>query len=147
MKKFRYFELEEFIRSDTAKKKGIDNTPTFEVVENLAALVQEILDPFRAAWGKAIRISSGYRCEKLNKAVGGSVTSAHLRGDAADLQSSGSFAAFRDFAVLWFQSTGTRFDQLLLEYDVKKKTCWLHISRKNSAGGQRGEIKVMEVNK
>ena len=145
--KFQYFELSEFIRSDTARKKGIDNTPTFEVVENLAALVQEILDPFRAAWGKAIRVSSGYRCQKLNKAVGGSVTSAHLRGDAADLQTSGPFSDFRDFAVEWLRATGTRFDQLLLEYDVKKKTCWLHISRKNSAGGQRGEIKVMEVNK
>ena len=75
--KHMYFELDEFIRSDTAKKYGIDNTPTFAIVAHLDELVESILDPLRAAYGKPITVTSGYRCNSLNKAVGGADTSAH----------------------------------------------------------------------
>jgi len=145
MAKHKYFELDEFIRSDTARKKGIDNSPTFEVVDNLDELVETILDPLRAAYGKPIRISSGYRCPKLNKAVGGSPTSVHMKGLAADLQVSGSFNKFRDFVVAWFRTTGTRFDQLLLETNQKTGAKWIHIGMYSNSWQQRGQIKVMEV--
>lgn len=147
MKKHKYFELSEFIRSDTAKKKGIDNTPSFEVVEHLEGMVEEILDPLRAAYGMPIHVSSGYRCPALNKAVGGVPTSVHQKGDAADLQVSGSFSKFRDFTVAWLRKTGTRFDQLLIESNKKTGAKWLHIGRFNNAGQQRGLIMVKEVDK
>lgn len=140
-----YFTLAELIKSDTAAKKGIDNTPSWEVVQHLLELVTDFLDPLRAAWGKAIRVSSGYRCDKLNKAVGGSATSVHKIGYAADLQTSGSFAKFRDFVVAWARQTGTKFDQLLLERDTKTGAQWIHVGLRNNAGQQRGIIKVMEV--
>lgn len=140
-----YFTLAELLKSDTAKKKGIDNTPSWEVVQHLLELVTDFLDPLRAAWGKAIRVSSGYRCDKLNKAVGGSATSVHKIGYAADLQTSGSFAKFRDFVVAWARQTGTKFDQLLLERDTKTGAQWIHVGLRNNAGQQRGIIKVMEV--
>lgn len=140
-----YFTLPELLKSDTAAKKGIDNTPSWEVVQHLLELTENFLDPLRAAWGKAIRVSSGYRCEKLNKAVGGSATSVHKIGYAADLQTSGSFAKFRDFVVAWVRQTGTKFDQLLLEKDKKTGAQWIHVGLRNNAGQQRGIIKVMEV--
>lgn len=140
-----YFTLPELLKSDTAAKKGIDNTPSWEVVQHLLELTENFLDPLRAAWGKAIRVSSGYRCEKLNKAVGGSATSVHKIGYAADLQTSGSFAKFRDFVVAWVRQTGTKFDQLLLEKDRKTGAQWIHVGLRNNAGQQRGIIKVMEV--
>ena len=142
-KKYRYFELDEFINSPTAKKKGICNDPTFEVVEHLDELVEKILDPLRAAYGMAIRVTSGYRCPALNKAVGGSDTSVHQIGYAADLQVGGSFDKFVEFVKDWFAKTGTKFDQLLVE--SSNGTKWLHIGLYNNSGQQRGQIKLMEV--
>lgn len=143
MGKYKYFELDEFINSSTAKKKGIDNIPSFEVVEHLDELVNNILDPLRAAYGMPIRITSGYRCPELNKAVGGSSTSVHQIGYAADLQVGGSFDKFVCFVVEWLRKTGTKFDQVLIE--SSKGTEWLHVGLKNNADQQRGIIKTMEV--
>jgi len=145
MAKHRHFELEEFITSKTAKKKGINNIPTFEVVEHLDELVGKVLDPLRAAYGMPIRVSSGYRCPALNKAVGGVSNSAHQLGYAADLTVGGSFNKFRDFVVDWFKKTGTLFDQLLLEQNKTTGEKWIHIGLKNNLGQQRGQIKIMEV--
>lgn len=147
MGKHKYFELNEFIRSDTAKKKGIDNTPTFEVVERLDRLVEDFLDPLRAAYGMPIRISSGYRCPALNKAVNGAETSVHMIGYAADMQVGGSFNKFREFVVEWVKKTGTKFDQILLESNKKTGAKWIHVGLFNNSGQQRGQIKVMEVDK
>ena len=140
-----YFTLQELLKSDTAKRKGIDNTPSFEVVDHLRELTEKILDPLRVAWGKPIRVSSGYRCPKLNAAVKGSATSVHMIGYAADLQTSGSFNKFRDFVVEWFRSTCTKFDQILLERDAKTGAQWIHVGLFDNNGRQRGIIKVMEV--
>lgn len=142
MSKHRYFELDEFIRSSTAKKKGIENLPTFEAVDNLNELIEKILDPLRAAYGMPIRVSSGYRCEALNRAVGGVPSSVHMKGLAADLQVGGSFQKFVEFTVAWLKSTGTRFDQCIIESD-KKGNRWLHIGLRNNYGQQRGEIKTI----
>ena len=145
MAKFRYFTLAELIKSDTAKKRGIDNTPDFEVVEHLSELVEKVLDPMRAAYGMPIKVSSGYRCPELNKAVNGAPTSVHQIGYAADLQVGGSFNKFRDFVVEWFRKTGTKFDQLLLESDRRTGAKWIQVGLYNNARQQRGQIKVMEV--
>ena len=143
MKKFKYFELDEFVRSDTAKTQGIDNTPSFEVVEHLEQLVEQFLDPLRAAWGAPIRVTSGYRCPRLNTAVGGAATSVHMIGYAADLQSGKSFAPFRDFVVEWARRTGAKFDQLLVESDRRTGEQWIHIGLYSNSGAQRGQVKTM----
>lgn len=142
MGKHRYFELSEFIASTTAKKKGIDNTPTFEVVEHLDELVEKILDPLRAAYGMPINVTSGYRCPALNKAVGGVSDSVHQLGYAADLQVGGSFTKFRDFVVNWAKTNKVKFDQILLETNGKGDK-WVHIGLYNNYKQQRGQIKVI----
>ena len=81
----KYFSIEEMIKSDTAKAKGIGNTPSQEVIDNLTKLIEAVLDPLREWFGKPITVNSGYRCEALNKAVGGSKTSDHMTGRAADI--------------------------------------------------------------
>lgn len=143
--KHRYFDLAELVRSNEAKKKGIDNTPSFEVVEHLDELVEKFLDPLRAAYGMPIRVSSGYRCPELNRAVGGVTTSVHQIGYAADLQVGGSFVKFRDFVVDWVKKTGTKFDQVLLEKNTKTGAQWIHVGLYNNAHQQRGQIKVLNV--
>lgn len=79
------FTLEELIKSSTATKLNIDNNPTEEITSNLLELSTKILQPIRNVYGKPIVISSGYRCTKLNKAVGGVSTSQHVKGEAADI--------------------------------------------------------------
>ncbi len=145
MAAFKYFTLQELIRSNEAAKRKIDNTPSFEVVEHLRELTEKVLEPLRAAYGMSIYVSSGYRCPALNKAVGGSATSVHQIGYAVDLQVNGSFEEFRDFVVEWFRKTGTWFDQILLERNKATGAKWIHIGLYNNAGQQRGQIKVMEV--
>jgi zinc D-Ala-D-Ala carboxypeptidase len=82
------FYLYEFLESEVAKKYGIENhqySPKNKVVKNLEALVENVLQPVRTAWGSAIRISSGYRSPKVNKIVNGVKSSQHLRGEASDI--------------------------------------------------------------
>lgn len=83
----KYFKLEELTYSQTAKAHSIANVPTAEAVKNLTRLVDEVLDPLRERWGVPIRVTSGYRSVTLNRKVGGSSTSYHLRGMAADITS------------------------------------------------------------
>ena len=142
--KHKYFELNEFIASREAKKRGIDNTPSFEVVDNLNELVETILDPLRAAYKKRIFVRSGFRCLLLNNAVGGVPTSVHPLGLAADVQGEGDFEEFKTFVIEWFRTSGVRFDQVLLEKN-KKGEEWIHIGLRNRLGQQRGQIKVLNV--
>ncbi len=81
----KHFTIAEFIRSNTADAKGINNKIPKDLVPNVEALVDNVLDPLREWYGKPIRINSGYRCEALNKAVGGLDNSYHLTGCAADI--------------------------------------------------------------
>lgn len=81
----KYFTLYELCKSDTAKKQNIDNFPTWEVVDNLKRIVEEILDPLREWYKKPINVNSGYRSQKLNKAVGGVNNSFHLNGCGVDI--------------------------------------------------------------
>lgn len=137
----KYFTLKEMYASDTAKKYGIDNTPPPSVIVHLNELMN-FLDGLRAAWGSPIIVTSGYRCHYLNTKVGGSSTSVHKRGWAADLQpKNGKMQAFKKFCVDYLKDK--KFDQCLLE---KSKTSeWVHIGLYNNSGLQRRQIKNMNV--
>lgn len=121
MKKIKYFSLSEFINSATAKRLKIDNTPSFEVVDNLNRLAV-YLDVIREKVGKPILISSGFRCPVLNKAVGGVVNSQHQKGLAADL-----VCADMDKLLSVIRETGG-FDQLIKEHRKGFTAYWLHVS-------------------
>jgi hypothetical protein len=119
-----HFLLEEFIISQTAERRGIDNTPTAQIVNHLRQLCVQILEPARVALGP-MRISSGYRCPPLNAAVGGSSTSAHMVGYAADVLPVA--ASKHDFAV-WVRDH-CAFDQIIMEYgESVNNPAWVHVS-------------------
>ena len=82
-----YFKLSELTRSTTAEACGIDNTPSAGAVPLMVELIDKVLDPLRERWGVPIYVTSGYRCPELNARVGGSKSSYHLRGMAADITS------------------------------------------------------------
>lgn len=128
----KYFTFGEFERSETATRHAIDNAIPEAAKRNIAALVDNVLDPLRETWGKPITVTSGYRCPKLNKAVGGVATSQHLTGEAADI----SVGSKKENAKLFKLAKDLKlpFDQLIDE----KNFSWIHISYKR--GGNRGQI-------
>ena len=137
----QYFTLKELCASSKAVQYGIDNFPTFEIAEHLGQLADQLLDPLRVAWGSAIRVTSGYRCTRLNSLVGGVATSAHKHGYAADLQPvNGKTEDFINFAKTWVKVHRIKFDQLIREQSDDGKTVWLHLGLYGPAGQQRGQI-------
>ncbi len=120
MKLSNHFNLEEFTVSQTAKRRGIRNKASAIVISNLAGLCKHVLEPIRESFGPVI-VSSGYRSPKLNKAIGGSATSQHCKGQAADIFVPGFDN--KDVAK-WIKSLLT-FDQLILEFYPGG---WIHVS-------------------
>lgn len=137
----KYFTLKELCVSATATKLGIKNEPTKQVLVNLESLVLNILDPLRAAWDGGIIVTSGYRSAALNKAVGGSNTSAHRYGYAADIvPADGRISVFKAFVVKWLKENEISFDQYIDELSVDKDgkvTEWVHLGIKSPSGNQR----------
>lgn len=145
-----FFTLQELIKSDTANSYKIDNNPNEEQTQNLWALINDLLNPFRQSWedwciinklgNPAIRVSSGFRSKKLNDKIGGSQTSAHSYGLAADLiPYNGNLKEFRRFTEAFMK--GMKFDQCIFEeIDNKGVPKWIHLGLKNSAGHQRCEF-------
>ena len=116
------FTLQELVASDTATRMGIDNSPDEEVEKKLRLLATSILQPLRDRYGKPITVTSGYRCSKLNKAVGGVSTSQHLKGEAADLVTDDVKALF-NLAKKRVEDGEIQVGQLIDEYGR-----WVHIS-------------------
>lgn len=142
MNRYPNFSLAEFIESDTASKRRIDNTPDFNEVDHINELVSRILQPLRSAWGRPLKVTSGYRCPKLNAAVGGASTSAHLRGYAADIQpATGTVDEFIKFAEKWLRDNGIPFDQSIREKSGRVE--WWHIGLYSSTGEQRRQFKAI----
>lgn len=115
-----HFDLEEFVRSNVATSKGIDNTPPPDVVRRLWSVAGH-METIRALLGKPINIHSGYRCEALNKAVGGVGNSAHITGYAVDFTCPDYGSPYK-VATELASSPSVSFDQLICE------GTWVHIS-------------------
>lgn len=123
------FSYREFERSEVADAKRICNVITsFDVRDSIQALTENVLQPLRDAWGKPLKVNSGYRCKALNAAVGGVPTSQHVKGEAADI-AAGDPVKLARLAV----KLGLPFDQMIL-YPT-----FVHFSHRLN-GEQRGQI-------
>ena len=120
----KYFTLNELTKSDAAKRSKINNTPNKQEENNLIALVNYILDPLREAYGKPIIVTSGFRCERLNKLVNGSKTSQHRTGQAADIRTVEDTVEENKKLFDLIQELNLPFDQLIDEYNFD----WVHVS-------------------
>lgn len=130
-----HFRLSELLDSPTARSKGLDNDPSPEVLANLKRLCVEALEPIRAAVGP-LRINSGYRSDAVNKAVGGSTTSAHSFGLAADLHPPAGCKALMTKII----ASGVKLDQIIYE------RTWVHVGLLHPATKtQRGQALSMFV--
>jgi zinc D-Ala-D-Ala carboxypeptidase len=124
MKLSDHFTLDEMTLSQTAARKGIDNTPDQKVIDNLIR-VAATLERIRTLVGKPIIVSSGYRSPEVNKSVGGAADSAHVQGLAADINVPGMKPA--TLATL-IKTSGIVFDQVVLEFDR-----WVHVGLSETA--------------
>jgi hypothetical protein len=120
----RYFTIAELTRSTTARRQGIDNTPPASAVKALTALVENVLDPLREAWGHPIIVSSGYRCPRLNKIVRGAASSQHILGQAADIHTVSDRPEDNKRLFDLIRKLNLPFDQLIDEYGYN----WIHVS-------------------
>ena len=135
MKLSKNFSMAEFTKSQTAERKGIDNTPQGEHLEAATALFENVVQKVRDHFG-VTTINSGYRSPELNSAVGGSATSQHCHGEAADIEVPG--VANGDLANWIVENTD--FDQVILEFYTPgiPDSGWVHVSYK-ADGSNRGE--------
>lgn len=133
MKLSMYVSLAEVTRSDTAKRKGIDNNPTPEHLENLKVICEEVFDKVREHFGVPIFISSGYRSASLNKAIGGSATSDHNNGRALDLDQDGHGNGVTNADVFNFIKNNLEFDQLIWEFGSSQNPDWVHVGYRKGA--------------
>lgn len=131
-----HFTLGELVRSQLAARRGIDNRPCARDVENLKRLCEGVLEPVRAHFRMPFSPSSGYRSPALNRTLGGSARSQHMRGEAADF----GIPGVSNIALAQWIRDSLDFDQLILEYpDADDPHAgWVHCSV--TAAGNRGEV-------
>lgn len=130
MKISKNFELSEFIKSDTATRKGIANDPGVGEVKAIENLVINLLQPLREVYGKRMVINSGYRCPELNKAVGGVPTSQHVKGEAADVA-----CEHPAYLVECLKKSGLDFDQCI------QYSSFVHLSLKVEGQNRKQYLK------
>ena len=143
MKLSEHFSLEEMVYSDTARSNGIPNAPGPKERLALANLCQKILEPVRERFGLPITVTSGYRSEALNRAVGGSRTSQHMTGDAADIvcRSTTNSTLFRLMEKM-VENGEINVGQLIWEGGTAGTPAWIHVSNPRP-GKKNGEVLYM----
>ena len=122
----RNFTLTEMVKSETALRRGIDNTPSDAVIVNLTALANKVLQPIRDYYNKSVKVNSGYRSFEVNSLIGGSRTSDHCKGMAADIEIAG--VNNPDLAK-WIVEN-LKFTQVILEFYTQgvPDSGWVHVS-------------------
>ena len=142
--------LAEVVRSESAKRRGINNMPTAEHLENLKELALNIFQPIRDHFKVPIHVSSGYRSRILNNAVNGAAKSQHCLGQALDIDVDGT--SITNKQVFDYIKENLDFDQLIWEFGTEKNPDWIHVSyskgnnRKQVLKAKRNGIKTYYTN-
>lgn len=138
-----HFTLAEFTRSESAKRHGVSNMPTAEHQENLVVLCEKILEPLRAKFGP-INISSGYRSKVLNHYIGGSLSSQHCEGKAADIDMDG-MGSVSNKEIFEYIQLNLDFDQMIWEFGNTTNPDWVHVSF-NAIKNRKQVLRALKVN-
>ena len=141
MKLTNNFSLSEMIKSQTAERKGINNNPNEDNIENLQRLCEHILQPVRDHYGKVVSVSSGFRSLELCVAIGSSINSQHASGQAADFEIYGvSNKELADYIA-----DNLDFDQLILEFwkPEEPNSGWVHCSYKGADSNRKEYLRAV----
>jgi len=128
MKLSEHLDLAEVIRSESAKRLGINNMPNEQQLANLKVLAEKIFEPIRANFRVPIIISSGFRHPALNRAIGGATNSQHSTGEAIDIDMDGSPNAVSNKQIFDFIRQKLDYDQVIWEFGTKDNPDWVHVS-------------------
>ncbi len=135
-----HITLSEAVHSNTAKRKGIKNMPSPEAVLAMSKLAENVFEPLRAHVGGPIKVNSMFRSEELNKAIGGSKTSQHCKGEAIDIDDIHGYATNAEmFMFIW---DNLDFDQLIWEFGNDENPRWIHVSYKNKKDNRKDVLKA-----
>jgi len=143
MKLSNNFSLNELTKSQTAERKGIDNTPSAEHQENLRSLCTHVLQPIRDHFSRVVSVSSGYRSPELCVAIGSKTTSQHAKGQAADFE---IFGVSNKELADYINET-LDYDQLILEYwkESDPNSGWVHCSYSEN-NNRKQYLKATKIN-
>lgn len=134
--------FEEAFKSDTAIRKKINNVPTDrEIIMNMQHVAKNVFEPIRKHFNIPIGITSFYRCEALNKAIGGSKTSQHVLGEAIDIDAD-IYGGITNAEIYEWVKNNLNFDQLIWEYGNDKQPSWVHISLKRKGPNRKQVLKI-----
>lgn len=141
MKLSENFSLQELLKSQIALRKGINNKPVnSSIITNLQILCEKVLQPVRNHFAKPVVINSGYRCPKLNKALGSKAKSQHTKGQAADIE----IPNVSNKEVAEWIEDNVSFDQLILEFynGVDPSSGWIHVSYVGDADNRKQTLTI-----
>ena len=125
MKLTPHFTLDEMVKSQTALRLGLDNTPDTDEMKSLLALCENVLEPVRVHWAKPVVVNSGFRALRVNRAIGSRDSSQHAKGEAADIEIPG----IDNLVLYYWIAEELDFDQLILEfYNGEPSSGWVHVS-------------------
>ena len=142
MKISDHISYKEGIKSNTALRKGIDNTPNRYEQTNMEVTAEKIFEPLRKWVGGPIKINSFYRCEELNRTIGGSSKSQHCQGRAIDLDD--TFGYKSNAAMFDYIRNNLSFDQLIWEFGDDNNPAWVHVSYVSE---DQNRVRVMRAEK
>ena len=134
----------EAIHSQTAKRRGIDNTPNPAQVENMKLLAEKVFEPLRKWVGGPIKINSMFRSEELNKAIGGSSSSQHCKGMAMDIDD--VYGHKTNAEMYEYIKNNLDFDQIIWEFGTDKNPNWVHVSYVSEDANRRRCLKAYKEN-
>lgn len=146
MKISEHLDLSEVIRSESAKRAGINNMPTEEHIRNLKLLAENIFEPIRANFRIPIRISSGYRSKSLNSYIAGSMNSQHCKGEAIDIDMDGNPHGITNAQVFEYIKNNLPFDQLIWEFGNNENPDWVHVSYSSTGKQRKQALKAIKEN-
>lgn len=123
----KYFTISELCNSAAAQRLALNNDPPLWAIRNMEELIRRILDPLRESYGRPIIVNSGYRSVPVNNAIGGVITSQHLRGQAADIRGMDAEETMQIWQIA--RDSNLPYDQLINEHpDQQGRPTWIHIS-------------------
>jgi zinc D-Ala-D-Ala carboxypeptidase len=144
MKISEHISYKEAIKSNTALRRGIDNTPDDYQIGNMIAIAKHVFEPLRKWVGGPIKINSMFRCPELNQAIGGSSRSQHCEGRAIDLDD--TFGHKTNAEMFQYIRENLNFDQLIWEFGDDDNPAWVHVSYISEDENRGRVMKAEKIN-
>lgn len=139
----KHISYKEAVRSNTAKRRGIDNTPSGLELEAMINVAEKVFEPLREHFGCPILINSFFRSIKLNKAIGGSSRSQHCKGEAMDLDD--TLGGVKNSEIWAYIKNNLEFDQLIWEFGDTEEPNWVHVSLKLNGENRKQCLRASRV--